>query len=301
MISTSGTLGRYCTSLLGEFTIYTPNGQVITPRHKKARACLVLLLAEPNNMQRRREWVASKLWPDVSSSKAYASLRQTISVIRRSFGEEHQFLLGSDKLSLWLTKKYINTDTSQIDPKPDTAKYLIDSYLEGFDFISDSFHEWKITEKAKFQECLKEKFERKIMQYQKNFIDDFAKKTISLKINHPKITCQWEAAPLLADFIADLTSQLISDSYDIDILDYRNNFLARENFFTDLELSVSIMGDQKNISVSMNVLASKLHTVIANELITASTKELSYLKAPIVSHLISQTVKKINSTYSLSP
>ena len=220
MVDVNGVLEKYHVNLLGEFNIYAPTGELITPKQKKSRACLVLLLTEPN-MKRRREWIARMLWPDVSSTKAHASLRQTLSNIRKSLGEKHSFLLGGDKLSVSLHKQYITTDSQNIKPERETIEYMVENYLDGFDYINDSFNDWVTSLRATFHTHLSSSLEKSSPEIVRVPVTDILVSSLVMRINQPRIASNWEPAGILADLMVDLASQLISEFYDVSIVDYR--------------------------------------------------------------------------------
>lgn len=292
MVDVNGVLEKYHVNLLGEFSIYSPTGELITPKQKKSRACLVLLLTEPN-MKRRREWIARMLWPDVSPTKAHASLRQTLSNIRKSLGEKHSFLLDGDKLSVSLHKQYITTDTQNIKPELETIEYMVENYLDGFDYINNGFNDWLTSLKATFHTHLSSSLGKSAPEMVKVPVTDILVSSLVLRINQPRISSDWEPAGILADLMVDLASQLISEFYDVSIVDYRMLPHRKHSTHSDLELNVTIVGNDKNISISMSVMANQSHTLIANEMVTTNTKEIAHLQAPAVSSLVNRAVEKV--------
>ena len=71
---------RIC--VIGVFRVLTHDGQDLTPRGRKARA-LLAILALTSTRRRSRPALQDKLWSDRGPEQGAASLRQTLSEIRR--------------------------------------------------------------------------------------------------------------------------------------------------------------------------------------------------------------------------
>ncbi|WP_299948883.1 hypothetical protein [uncultured Ruegeria sp.] len=75
----------------GRFRVLGPDGSDRTPSSKKGRALLAILALSPNNT-RSRSWLQEKLWSQQTQALGAASLRQCLSILRKSFGPYKDFL-----------------------------------------------------------------------------------------------------------------------------------------------------------------------------------------------------------------
>ena len=159
-------------NLLGAFSLV--NGRVaITIRNRKAQALLALLaLAPAHSCQRER--LATLLWPDHPEGAARQSLRQCLSILRRSV-PELSLVTCLDRVGF--EAEAIAIDVSEFealcaDKNIESLKLATELYhgdlLECFDARSDLFEAWLIRERIRFRtvamsalrlllDCLKEK------------------------------------------------------------------------------------------------------------------------------------------------
>ncbi len=107
-----------------------------TPSGKKAQGLLALLALAPGH-RRPRRWVEDKLWSTRGAEQAGASLRQTLSEIRRSFGRG---VVEADRTSVWLDPETVRIVTLD-DPQADL--------LEGIDVRDPEFEIWLRQERAR--------------------------------------------------------------------------------------------------------------------------------------------------------
>src|SRR5436190_23807600 len=82
-------------SVIGAFRVLARDGEDLTPRGRKARALLAMLALTPTR-RRSRPALQDKLWSDRGAEQGAASLRQTLTEIRRTFGDGHRDCLVSD-------------------------------------------------------------------------------------------------------------------------------------------------------------------------------------------------------------
>src|SRR5438552_18994278 len=82
-------------SVIGAFRVLAPDGEDLTPRGRKARALLAILALTPTR-RRSRPALQDKLWSDRGPEQGAASLRQTLTEIRRAFGERYRDCLVSE-------------------------------------------------------------------------------------------------------------------------------------------------------------------------------------------------------------
>jgi tetratricopeptide (TPR) repeat protein len=95
--------------LYGRFRLETASGDDRAPKSAKSQA-LLALLATNETGGRGRLWLQKRLWPKKEADKASTSLRQALSEIRRSLGDDRE-ILEADRRS-------VNLDLSRIDVVP---------------------------------------------------------------------------------------------------------------------------------------------------------------------------------------
>ncbi len=120
--------------LIGHFRLLGPDEKDITPNSQKAQA-LVALLASGSGMRRSRSWLQDKLWSDRAPSKGSASLRQTLTKIRRSLGE-YADIIQASRLDVWLDETRVTMDW---EPEASSAGA---QFLEGIDIRDPEFEDW---------------------------------------------------------------------------------------------------------------------------------------------------------------
>ena len=82
-------------SVIGAFRVLARDGEDLTPRGRKARALLAILALTPTR-RRSRPALQDKLWSDRGPEQGADSLRQTLTEIRRAFGERYRSCLITD-------------------------------------------------------------------------------------------------------------------------------------------------------------------------------------------------------------
>src|SRR6266566_2935267 len=96
-------------ALIGAFRVLAPGGEDLTPRGRKARALLAILALTPSR-RRSRPALQDKLWSDRGPEQGAASLRQTLSEIRKALGERYRDCLISDFRGISLAEGRITVD-----------------------------------------------------------------------------------------------------------------------------------------------------------------------------------------------
>ena len=70
-------------NVIGPFDLRRTDGSRVTITSKKARAVLAMLAVAPGG-RRERRWLQYKLWSERGEREGAASLRQTLSALRRA-------------------------------------------------------------------------------------------------------------------------------------------------------------------------------------------------------------------------
>ncbi|MCC8963385.1 hypothetical protein H8A95_13985 [Bradyrhizobium sp. Pear76] len=121
--------------LLGPLKIIKSTGEDCTPRGRKACALLAMLALSPEN-KRSRVWIQDKLWGSRGKEQGAASLRQSLSEIRKAFGSSRG-LLFADSYVLALDPTSFETDIDLTSNANDCGELL-----EGLDIGEDGFEDW---------------------------------------------------------------------------------------------------------------------------------------------------------------
>src|SRR3954451_8686776 len=103
---------RIC--VIGAFRILTPDGEDLTPPGRKARALLAILALTPTR-RRSRPALQDKLWSDRGPEQGAASLRQTLTEIRKALGERYRDCLVSDLRGIGLDAGRVSVDLDTAD------------------------------------------------------------------------------------------------------------------------------------------------------------------------------------------
>ena len=121
--------------LAGPFRMLGPDGVDRTPRGRKACALVAMLALSPDH-QRTRVWLQDKLWGSRGAEQGAASLRQSLSEIRRALGG-NQAVLVSDRYLLSLEGTQFELDLDQrVAVRPEAE------LLEGLDLGEEGFEDW---------------------------------------------------------------------------------------------------------------------------------------------------------------
>ncbi|MDK3018371.1 tetratricopeptide repeat protein [Pseudodonghicola flavimaris] len=112
----------------GTFRAHDGEGQDIAGLSRRSRG-LLAYLATQADMRAERGLIADLLWSDRSEGQARASLRQELSLLRRSLPDG---LLGTDRQTVWLDATRV-----AISGAAGGAEFL-----SGFDLASEGFEDW---------------------------------------------------------------------------------------------------------------------------------------------------------------
>ena len=122
--------------VMGQFRMTGAGGSDITPGGKKAQALMAMLACSPDS-QRTRSWLQDRLWSQSDGERASASLRQTLTAIRRDLGDLADVIIAT-RQSVSLDQDRVQTDWST-DAMPGEGE----EFLEGLDIPDPAFAEWQ--------------------------------------------------------------------------------------------------------------------------------------------------------------
>jgi hypothetical protein len=127
----AGQSGVLSLCLSGRFRVASAARGDVTPRGAKAQALLALLATSPD-LCRNRRWLEDKLWSDRGTDQAAASLRQSLSELRRCFGPEHDILI-TDRQKVGLVRDRVLVEIQTSGDQ---------EFLEGLDVRDPEFEHW---------------------------------------------------------------------------------------------------------------------------------------------------------------
>lgn len=264
--------------LLGAFQVIGPNDENLTPKGQKARA-LVALVAVADRGQRTRAWLCSKLWSDRAPEQASASLRQTLTEIRRALGPYKTTFLQTDSLTVSFSLSELEIDTAALrySLENSTSKQnysQIGDFLEGIDVQDPEFEEWLSTERSYWDRLREENVEvnkhaESSRAASKNVKDPFLTPFVNffsqIDILPPKVSSQHPQAFYVANFIADRFTQAATDNQYFKIFDRRlkSNDVTLElpSRRSPIAFVCTIYGETQNLTAQLklfNCLTSEI-------------------------------------------
>src|ERR1700730_7389825 len=137
-------------SAIGAFRVLALNGEELTPRGRKARALLAVLALTPTR-RRSRPALQDKLWSDRGPEQGAASLRQTLTEIRKALGEHYRDCLVSDLHGIGLVAGRVTVDIDEGDLVELARMGEPPQLLEDVDVADEEFEEWLRNQRAAFE------------------------------------------------------------------------------------------------------------------------------------------------------
>jgi hypothetical protein len=140
---------RIC--VIGAFRVLAHDRQELTPGGRKARALLAILALTPTR-RRSRSALQDKLWSDRGPEQGAASLRQTLSEIRRAFGERYRDCLVSDLRGIGLASDRVTVDLDTDDLSVFASAIEAPVLLEDIDVADEEFEHWLRNQRVGFEQ-----------------------------------------------------------------------------------------------------------------------------------------------------
>lgn len=126
---------RFHLTLFGAVELHAPSGDIVTPRLRKSRA-LLAYLALSGGRRIERAALEQLLWADRAPRQARDSLKQSLSDIRRAFGDASPCPLRTQGGAVHLSMDRITVDAMQ------GGVINAPQLLEGIDIDSVAFKAW---------------------------------------------------------------------------------------------------------------------------------------------------------------
>ena len=141
---------RLVIQVIGAFRLLAHDGQDLTPLGRKARALLAILALTPTR-RRSRPALQDKLWSDRGPEQGAASLRQTLTEIRKALGEHYRDCLVSDLHGIGLAARRVTVDIDDADLSAFARMVEPPQLLEDLDVADEEFEDWLRTQRAAFE------------------------------------------------------------------------------------------------------------------------------------------------------
>lgn len=136
-------------SVVGALRVTRSDGTDCTPKGRKACGILALLALTPK-MRRTRRWLQDKLWSDRAPEQGSASLRQSLTEIRRVLGDDKQ-CLEADHQSVSLVADLVSINWGDQDElHGSTCEHAPYELLEGLDIRDPEFEDWLRDQRQQF-------------------------------------------------------------------------------------------------------------------------------------------------------
>src|SRR3954451_10336434 len=136
--------------VIGAFRVLARNGEDLTPPGRKARALLAILALTPTR-RRSRPALQDKLWSDRGPEQGAASLRQTLTEIRKALGERYRDCLVSDLHGIGFAEGRVTVDLDNVDLAALARMVEPPQLLEDIDIADEEFEDWLRNQRAAFE------------------------------------------------------------------------------------------------------------------------------------------------------
>jgi len=239
-------------SVIGSFRVLARNGEDLTPRGRKARALLAILALTPTR-RRSRAALQDKLWSDRGPDQGADSMRQTLSEIRRAFGEHYRSCLVSDMRGVGLAEGRVTVDLDSADLSELERAIELPQLLEDIDVADPQFEDWLRNQRAAF--------EQRVMAFKSAGAADppvpgpvVMPRRAVLPVRPwvrllPPLTVNSESGYFLSRLIADRIAQGLVDGWAIDI---RDDAKGSEG----IQLRVDAIAISRDVAINVVLLAA---------------------------------------------
>jgi tetratricopeptide (TPR) repeat protein len=213
---------------VGMLTITAADGSDRTPKGRKARGMLALLAVAPDN-RRSRPWLQDKLWSDRSPKQGAASLRQTLSEVRRAFGDAKGCLKATRDI-VALDKLRVNVQLQPRELLPGADNPVL---FENLDIADPEFEDWLRDQRSQFEasqqlhhetakatEALIRPIDRQQKPEPKLGDHRPLQLVISRSLSDPLVPSQ-SRERIIAESLTDIIARTVSEVNQVDVIDLR--------------------------------------------------------------------------------
>jgi len=162
-------------ALLGGFDVHSSSGEPISLPSRNARGLLAYLAMSAGRAQ-ARDKLATLLWGGSSADKARASLRQTLSQLRRALNVSEREVLRGDGNAIVLEASAVTVDAVRFqelvgvgtpEALEEASALYHGSFLEGIGPLADAFETWLMAERMRLHELAEAGLTRLLEHYQR--------------------------------------------------------------------------------------------------------------------------------------
>jgi DNA-binding SARP family transcriptional activator len=275
-------------SVIGQFRVLARDGEDLTPRGRKARALLAILALTPTR-RRSRPALQDKLWSDRGSDQGAASLRQTLSEIRRSFGERYRSCLISDMRGVGFAEGQVAVDLDTADLSELARRVELPRLLEDIDVTDEEFEDWVRQQRSAFEQrvsAFKSAAEVAIAARSPLAEPIILPHSSSLAIRPwlrllPSLTVNSESGLFLSRLVGDRIAQGLVDQWGIEIRDDGKGPQG-------VQLRVDVLPVSRNVAVNVVLLAADATAQLWSGSETISLEQRFVSDAPRLQALINR-------------
>jgi len=209
---------RIC--VIGAFRVLAPDRQDLTPHGRKARALLAILALTPTR-RRSRSALQDKLWSDRGPEQGAASLRQTLTEIRRAFGARYRDCLVSDMRGIGFDPDRVIVDLDTADLSEFASTVEAPLLLEDIDVADEEFEHWLRNQRTGFaQRIASSKPDRAGPSKQSGIVTHTSSAPARpwIRILPPSATSS-ESGLFLSRLVGDRIAQGLVDQWGIEVRD----------------------------------------------------------------------------------
>jgi tetratricopeptide (TPR) repeat protein len=297
--------------LFGRLTLLDALGKDCTPRGKKTKALLALLVLAPRG-SRSRVWLRDKLWSDRQEQQAAGSLRQALVELRGCLKQLSNTLVMANQNAVSIDLSQLWVDAYELT-KPGSSvnlSYAVDrqppEFLEGLDVGDSEFEEWLTVERQFWTDKL-ENFRKPASQ------PGIHARTISaggISEDQVTIRCRLGIGLLpcinsaenvthisLADLVLEAIARNLQELQALDVYDYRDS--GTEDFGVppgdgpDLLLRIRVHHVGNDMNLTLLAYRTTTNKLIWTHSIHADQSEFLLVDAMTVSAFVNQNVDRI--------
>jgi DNA-binding SARP family transcriptional activator len=238
-------------SVIGAFRVLALDHEDLTPRGRKARALLAILALTPTR-RRSRPALQDKLWSDRGPEQGAASLRQTLTEIRRAFGERYRDCLIGDMRGIGLDPDRVTVDLDTADLSELARAVEPPLLLDDIDVADDEFEDWLRTQRTAFEQRIKSSAPAAAPQSSQ---PDVAARPYSAPVRPwvrvlPPPAIASESGLFLSRLVGDRIVQSLVDQWGIDV---RDNGQGAQG----VQLRVDALSVSREVAVNVVLLSAE--------------------------------------------
>ena len=207
-------------SVIGAFRVLAHDRQDLTPNGRKARALLAILALTPTR-RRSRSALQDKLWSDRGPEQGAASLRQTLTEIRRRFGERYRDCLVTDMRGIGLDPDRVTVDLDTANLSEFASTVEAPQLLEDIDVADEEFEHWLRNQRTGFEQRIaSSKLGRALPPKQPSLVVHTPSAPVRpwIRILPPSATSS-ESGLFLSRLVGDRIAQGLVDQWGIEVRD----------------------------------------------------------------------------------